>query len=214
MTTTGAPTRTTTAELRERHVGGMDNVSYLVTCRATGAQLLVDAAAEAPALLELVRAGNPAGRLDAVVTTHRHHDHVGALADVLSATGARSLAGAADAAHLPARVDRRLAHGDVVAVGALRLHVVHLRGHTAGSVALVLRTAGEAPHVWTGDSLFPGGVGNTGGDPARFTSLLDDVEERLFGPLPDEAVVHPGHGAPTTLGEQRPQLAAWRERGW
>lgn len=199
--------------VHEVHVGEMDNVAYLLTCRATGAQLLVDAAADPDTLLALVAAGSPAGRLDTVVTTHRHHDHVGALSAVVGATGASTAAGADDADHLPVPTDRRLEDGDVVHVGDVPLDVVHLRGHTPGSVALVLRGDGPA-HVFTGDSLFPGGVGNTRGVAADFTSLLDDVSARLFDVLPDDTVVHPGHGDPTTLGAERPHLQEWRERGW
>ena len=200
--------------VREVHVGDVDNVAYLLTCTATGAQLLVDAAAEPDVLLDLVAAGSPTRRLDAVVTTHRHHDHVGALAAVVKATGASTAAGADDADHLPVPVTRRLAHGDVVHVGDVPLDVVHLRGHTPGSIALLLRD-GEGPaHVFTGDSLFPGGVGATRGVAEDFTSLLDDVSHRLFDVLRDDTVVHPGHGAPTTLGAERPHLAQWRERGW
>jgi glyoxylase-like metal-dependent hydrolase (beta-lactamase superfamily II) len=93
--------------------------------------------------------------------------------------------------------------------------VVHLRGHTPGSIALVWRgPEGAGVHVFTGDSLFPGGVGNTQKDPQRFASLIDDVEERLFGTLPDETWVYPGHGKDTTIGTERPHLAEWRDRGW
>jgi len=205
-------TRTDDHELRELHVGPTDNVAYLLTCRRTGAQLLVDAAAEPDRLLALAREGSPEGRLDLVVTTHRHPDHVGALEAVVAATGATTAAGALDADALPVPVDRRLEDGDVVEVGDLRLRVRHLRGHTPGSVALVL--AGAPDRVFTGDSLFPGGVGNTRGDAADFASLLDDVTARLFDELGDDAVVHPGHGAPTTLGAERPHLAEWRARGW
>ena len=206
---------TASAQVRAVHVGPMDNVAYLITCRRTREQLLVDAAAEPGALLDLVRAGDPAGRLALVVTTHRHHDHVGALAEVVAATGAATAAGEDDADHLPVPVDRRLRHGDVLEVGDVRARVVHLRGHTPGSVALVLPGGGRGPdHVFTGDSLFPGGVGNTRGDAAAFASLLGDVTERLFGELADETVVHPGHGAPTTIGAERPHLPQWRARGW
>ncbi|ROP45432.1 MBL fold metallo-hydrolase [Pseudokineococcus lusitanus] len=197
------------AQLHVVHVGPMDNVAYLLRCRATGAGLLVDAAAEAPRLLALV-----GDRLDVVVTTHRHDDHHAALADVVAATGARTLAGADDADALPVPVDEGLHHGDVVRAGDLALEVVHLRGHTPGSVALVHRDRGGRVLALTGDSLFPGGVGNTFGDPAAFTTLLDDVEARLFEVLPDRTEVLPGHGAPTTLGAERPSLAAWRARGW
>lgn len=209
--------------VRKVSVGPMDNNAYLLTCRATGAQLLVDAAAEPDRLLGLVREGSPQGRLDAVLTTHRHRDHHGALAAVVAATGARTLAGREDAEALPVPVDRPLGQGDVVRVGALRLEVVALRGHTPGSVALVLRepdqvrepeaVAGRA-HVFTGDSLFPGGVGNTDRDPVRFARLLGDVTERLFDRFGDDTWVYPGHGRDTRLGLERPHLVAWRERGW
>lgn len=70
------------------------------------------------------------------------------------------------------------------------------------------------PHLFTGDCLFPGGVGNTEQDAARFTSLLNDVTTKLFDRLPHETWVYPGHGDDTDIGSERPHLATWRERGW
>jgi glyoxylase-like metal-dependent hydrolase (beta-lactamase superfamily II) len=186
------------------------NNCYLLRCTVTGDTVLVDAAGDAPLLLRLV--GD--GRIVGVVETHGHWDHQQALADVVAATGAPVIAHAADAADLPVPVGRLVDDGDVVDVGEARLEVVHLLGHTPGSIALVYRGDPERPHVFTGDSLFPGGVGNTEKDPARFATLLDDVERKLFGVLPDEAWIYPGHGADTTLGAERPSLPAWRERGW
>jgi glyoxylase-like metal-dependent hydrolase (beta-lactamase superfamily II) len=192
-------------------VSEMANNVYLLRCTATGEGLLVDAAAEPGAVLALVGEGG----LRTVVTTHGHWDHHRALPEVVAATGAETVAGAADAADLPVPVQRTVEHGDTVAVGEQTLEVVHLRGHTPGSIALVWRGPGDAGvHVFTGDSLFPGGVGNTQQDTTRFTSLIDDVEERLFGELPDEAWVYPGHGKDTTIGAERPHLAEWRRRGW
>jgi glyoxylase-like metal-dependent hydrolase (beta-lactamase superfamily II) len=192
-------------------VSEMANNAYLLRSTATGEGLLIDAAAEPEALLELI--GN-AG-VGTVVTTHGHWDHHRALPEVVEATGAVTVAGTADAADLPVPVERTVGHGDTVAVGDQTLEVVHLRGHTPGSIALVWRGPDDAGvHVFTGDSLFPGGVGNTQQDPARFTSLIDDVEERLFGTLPDDAWVYPGHGRDTTIGAERPHLAEWRARGW
>jgi glyoxylase-like metal-dependent hydrolase (beta-lactamase superfamily II) len=204
------------AVIRKASVSSMDNNAYLITDRATGEQLLVDAADDGPRLLALVAEGIPEGGhgLGTVLTTHRHWDHSRALAAVLEATGARGAAGRDDAAHLPVAPDVVLDHGDTLAVGALTLEVVHLRGHTPGSVALVLRSRDGSTHAFTGDSLFPGGVGNTDRDPQRFAQLLGDVEERLFAVLPDETWVYPGHGRDTTLGAERPHLGAWRERGW
>jgi glyoxylase-like metal-dependent hydrolase (beta-lactamase superfamily II) len=202
--------------VRKASVSQTDNNCYLLTCRSTGRQLLVDAADDAPRLARLVEEGGADGGagLDLVVTTHRHWDHHRALADVLTAAGASSAAGRADADGLPVAPDRLLDHGDTVQVGDVRLEVVHLRGHTPGSVALVLHAGDGSTHVFTGDSLFPGGVGNTFGNAGDFRSLVDDVEERLFAALPDGTWVYPGHGKDTTLGAERPHLAEWRARGW
>ena len=191
-------------------VGDYDNNAYLLRCRSTGEQLLVDAAAEPQRLLDLIGPGGLVG----VLTTHAHRDHWSALADVLAATGAPHLAGAIDADDIDVPTDVRLADGDTVRFGDVVLDVIHLRGHTPGSIALIYDDPEGPPHVFTGDCLFPGGVGNTWGDADRFAQLLADVTSRLFDPLPDETWVYPGHGGDTTIGAERPQLAQWRERGW
>ncbi len=190
-------------------VGPMDNNAYLLECRATGQRCLVDAADDADVLLGLV--GNrPLGR---VVTTHRHRDHWQALAEVVSRTGARTAAGRDDADGLPIAPDELLDDGDVVQVGEVTIEVITLVGHTPGSVALLYRDPAGHPHLFTGDSLFPGGVGKTT-TAADFASLIDDVEHKLFDRLPDETWVYPGHGRDTTLGAERPSLREWRARGW
>lgn len=208
--------------VRKASVGPMDNNAYLLTCRVNGDQLLVDAAADPDRLLGLVREGSAAGRLTHVVTTHRHPDHVGALESVLAVTGAQHACGAPDAPAMPAPVHRRLHHADVLTVGHVTVEVVALRGHTPGSVALVYREPAHAHvdgaragrvHLFTGDSLFPGGPGKTQ-DVAAFTSLMDDLEQRVFARFDDETWVYPGHGRDTTLGAERPHLAEWRARGW
>jgi len=132
---------------------------------------------------------------------------------VVEATGAATVAHPLDAPGLPVEPTRLVEQGDTVLVGEQQLRVIHLRGHTPGSIALHW-AAGDESHLWTGDCLFPGGVGNTQNDPERFARLLDDVEQRLFDVLPDETWVYPGHGDDTTIGAERPHLAAWRERGW
>jgi glyoxylase-like metal-dependent hydrolase (beta-lactamase superfamily II) len=200
--------------IRKASVGATDNNAYLLTCRASGSQLLVDAADDPDRLLELVREGSRGARLDLVVTTHRHPDHHRALESVVAVTGATTAAGADDVAGIPVPTRRRLHHGDVLAVGHLTLEVIGLRGHTPGSVALVYREPAGRAHLFTGDSLFPGGVGNTQGDAERFGRLWTDVSERLFDRFDDDAWVYPGHGADTTLGAERPHLPEWRERGW
>jgi glyoxylase-like metal-dependent hydrolase (beta-lactamase superfamily II) len=91
--------------------------------------------------------------------------------------------------------------------------VIHLRGHTPGSIALLYDDPDGTPHLFTGDSLFPGGVGRTR-SAEDFGTLVGDVSAKLFDRLPDETWFYPGHGADSTLGDQRPLLAEWRERGW
>jgi glyoxylase-like metal-dependent hydrolase (beta-lactamase superfamily II) len=192
----------------------MSNNCYLLRCRATGEQLLVDAAAEPGTLLPLI---GDAG-LTAVVTTHQHWDHHRALADVVDRTGAEVLVGTPDAEAVTEQtgvpVTRRLEQGDTVRVGEVELSVIAIAGHTPGSVALVHDDPAGHPHLFTGDTLFPGGVGATFGDSAAFAQLIDDVETKVFGTLPDETWFYPGHGDDGRLGEQRPHLAEWRERGW
>jgi glyoxylase-like metal-dependent hydrolase (beta-lactamase superfamily II) len=190
-------------------VGPMDNNAYLLRCRSTGEQVLIDAANEAPRLLELI---GDAG-LSTVVTTHQHPDHWVALEEVVTATGARPLVHAADAGGLPIPVGT-LADGDTVRIGDCALEVIHLVGHTPGSIALLYRDPGGGPHLFTGDSLFPGGVGNTRGNKENFTSLINDVEHKLFDRLPDETWFYPGHGKDSTLGAERPSVPEWRARGW
>jgi glyoxylase-like metal-dependent hydrolase (beta-lactamase superfamily II) len=191
-------------------VGPLENNAYLLRCRATGEQLLIDAASEPDTLLNLI--GDDG--VGAVVTTHRHPDHWQALDTVVQATDARTYAGRHDAEGIPVPTDVPLEDGDAVTVGRVTLTTRHLRGHTPGSIALVYDDPHGHPHLFTGDCLFPGGVGNTRGDAEAFAALLNDVETKLFGELPDETWVYPGHGADTTLGAERPHLAEWRERGW
>lgn len=192
-------------------VSEMSNNCYLLRDPQTDEALLIDAAADPEALLRLINGAE----LRTVVTTHGHWDHHRALPQVVEATGAVTVAHPLDAGDLPVPVQRPVEHGDTVTVGGQTLEVVHLRGHTPGSIALVWRGGPDAgTHLFTGDSLFPGGVGNTQKDPERFRSLMDDVEERIFGVLPDDTWVYPGHGNDTTLGAERPHLAEWRERGW
>ncbi|MFE2126431.1 MBL fold metallo-hydrolase [Streptomyces amritsarensis] len=191
-------------------VGSMNNNAYLLRCRATDEQLLIDAAAEPQTLLNLIGDDGIAS----VVTTHRHGDHWGALAEVVAATGARTYAGALDAEGIPVATDVPVADGDTLRVGRVELTARHLVGHTPGSIALVYDDPHGHAHVFTGDCLFPGGVGNTHDDPEAFKSLIDDVQHKLFEQLSDETWVYPGHGNDTTLGAERPHLAEWRERGW
>lgn len=194
----------------------MSNNAYLLRCTATGEQVLVDAAAEPEVLLDLV---GDAG-LATVVTTHQHWDHHRALAAVVEATGASVAAGEPDAEAITEQtgvaVTTRLSHGDRVSVGSCTLEVLAIAGHTPGSIALLYVDPDPDghPHLFTGDSLFPGGVGATFGDDAAFAQLIDEVDTKIFGTLPDDTWVYPGHGGDTVLGSERPHVAEWRARGW
>ena len=194
-------------------VGPMDNNAYLVTCSATGETLLIDAANDPDVLIDLVRGHAP--KVSLIVTSHQHFDHWQALEALAQATGAPTAAHEIDADPLPVKPDRLLAGGDTVQIGELTFNVIHLRGHTPGSVALALDgpATGGITQLFTGDCLFPGGVGKTW-QPGDFSQLLEDVTTRVFDVYGDSTVVYPGHGDDTTLGAERPSLAEWRERGW
>ena len=194
-------------------VGPMDNNAYLLRCTQTGELALIDAANEADTLLALV-GDTP---LATIITTHQHWDHHAALRAVQQATGAATAAHPEDVSGLPIPVTRAVQHGDTITVGNARVSVIHLRGHTPGSIALLYDGNGELaaePHLFTGDSLFPGGPGNTEHDAERFASLMTDLEERVFAVLPDGTWVYPGHGGDTTVGAERPHVPEWRARGW
>jgi glyoxylase-like metal-dependent hydrolase (beta-lactamase superfamily II) len=201
------------ATIIKTSVGPMDNNAYLVTCSETGETLMIDAANDAEDLVGLIREFAP--KLALIVTSHQHFDHWQALRAVVDATGAPTAAHKIDADPLPVKPDRLLAGGDTLQVGKLTFDVIHLRGHTPGSVALAMRgpAAGDTTQLFTGDCLFPGGVGKTwkAGD---FDQLLSDVTSRVFNVYDDSTVIYPGHGDDTTLGAERPHLGEWKERGW
>ena len=201
------------ATILKASVGPMDNNAYLVTCSATGETLLIDAANDADVLVDLVR--NHAPKVSLIVTSHQHFDHWQALEALAQATGAPTAAHEIDAEPLPVKPERLLTGGDSVQIGELTFDVIHLRGHTPGSVALALNgpATGGVTQLFTGDCLFPGGVGKTW-QPGDFDQLIDDVSTRVFDRFGDDTVVYPGHGDDTTLGAERPHLPKWRERGW
>ncbi len=195
----------------------MSNNCYLLHCSETDEVVLIDAAAEPERLLELI--GDRS--LTSIVTTHQHWDHHRALAAVKAAhPAALVVAGTPDADAIEEQtgvsVDRRVGEGDRIAVGTCDLTVIPVAGHTPGSIVLLLDDPAVAPtpHLFTGDCLFPGGVGATFGDADAFAQLVDDVGTRIFARLPDETWFYPGHGNDGVLGNERPHLEEWRERGW
>jgi len=192
----------------------MSNNCYLLTCRDTGDAVLIDAADSSDTLLPLIGSAP----LTHVVTTHQHWDHHRALSDVVDATGAATVAGIPDADAITTQtgvpITVEVKQGDTVPVGACTLEVIALAGHTPGSIALLYTDPEGHGHLFTGDSLFPGGVGNTFGDEAAFEQLIDEVSTKIFDRLPDDTWFYPGHGNDSTLGAERPHLGEWRERGW
>jgi glyoxylase-like metal-dependent hydrolase (beta-lactamase superfamily II) len=200
-----------TVTMTKISVGPMDNNAYLLQV-ASGGTVLVDAANDSSRLLKII-GDEP---LHSIVTTHQHGDHWQALAAVAEATGARLIAGRpdVDAISEGAGVHGLVGawDGDQVELGPESLAVIGLVGHTPGSITLAYSGGGPV-HLFTGDSLFPGGPGRTR-NPEDFASLMDDLEAKIFGRFDDETVVHPGHGDDTTLGVERPHLAEWRARGW
>lgn len=192
-------------EIRKLSVSEMDNNVYLLRDVAADRALLVDAADDADRILAEVGATT----VEAVVTTHGHWDHHRALVAVADATGAALVHHPADAEGMPRAPDVPADDGLVVRFGDAAVELLHTPGHTPGSVCLLLGGA----HLFTGDTLFPGGPGNTFGDAEAFRTIMRSLEDRLFA-LPDATWVYPGHGDDTTLGAERPHLAEWRERGW
>ncbi len=185
-------------------VGPFENNVFVVRCKRTGEAVLVDAANEHELLLEVSRATG----VRRVLTTHGHFDHIQAVTEMRDAGIDVGIA-VQDAEMLPA-YDFTIPDDEVVAVGDLRLHTVHTPGHTPGSTCFVLE---GHPVVFSGDTLFPGGVGNTtfpGGD---FPTIIQSVDRRLFT-LPGDMLVLPGHGLDTTIATERPHLQEWVDRGW
>jgi glyoxylase-like metal-dependent hydrolase (beta-lactamase superfamily II) len=195
--------------IRKLSVEAMDNNAYVLRCRRTGAALLVDAAARPDRLRAALGDADPV----AAVQTHGHWDHVRAWQELARDPGLPVWGHAGDAELFPAPLDRELTHGEVLSVGDLAVEVLHVPGHTDGSLLFLVQ--GETrPHLFTGDTLFPGGPGNTWGEPERFRLIMDGLEREVFERLPDHTWVYPGHGDDTTLGAERPNIRTWRERGW
>ncbi|MDO4917656.1 MAG: MBL fold metallo-hydrolase [Rothia sp. (in: high G+C Gram-positive bacteria)] len=206
-------------------VSEMDNNVYLLTSKQTGQQVLIDAADNFERIHEFVVAAaqedvsQKSAPLSEVLTTHGHWDHIRALPQVVSHFSATPLAGEQDAAEITQQegvaIQHTLVDGEKLNYDAWTLQCIHLTGHTPGSIAFVLDDDDDAypTVIFSGDSLFPGGVGKTN-SPEDFKNLLHDVKTKIFDRFDDSTVVLPGHGKATTLGADRGNLSDWEERGW
>jgi glyoxylase-like metal-dependent hydrolase (beta-lactamase superfamily II) len=191
-------------EVHEVVVGPVDNNVFVLRCTETGDGVLLDAANEHEQLLELSQ------RLGVrrVLETHGHWDHIQAVTQMRDAGYSVGVT-AADAAMLPS-YDEVLDDHSVIEVGRLRLHTIATPGHTPGSMCFLVE---DHPVLFSGDTLFPGGPGNTGYEGGDFDTIIESVDRRLFT-LPSETLVLPGHGDATTIGAERPSLQEWIDRGW
>jgi len=191
-------------EVHRTVVGPMDNNVYIVRCRETGDAVLVDAANEHDRLLEVCKELG----VRSVVETHGHWDHIQAVPAMRDA-GYDVAVTAADAAMLPS-YDLLMEDDAVIEVGRQRLRTILTPGHTPGSMCFRLE---GTPVLLSGDTLFPGGPGNTSFPGGDFDTIIRSIEDRLFS-LPAETIVLPGHGAATTVGTERPHLQEWIDRRW
>jgi glyoxylase-like metal-dependent hydrolase (beta-lactamase superfamily II) len=193
------------AEVHHIVVGPMDNNVYVVRCRRSGNALLIDAANEHEALLDICQRLN----VTQVVETHGHWDHIQAVPAVREAGISVSVT-EADAGMLPS-YDLLLTDDEELSVGDLRLRTLTTPGHTRGSICF---TVEGTPLLFTGDTLFPGGPGNTSFEGGDFSTIIESIDRRIFARFPGETVVLPGHGLSTTVGEEAPHLQEWVDRGW
>ncbi|MHB1209284.1 MAG: MBL fold metallo-hydrolase [Acidimicrobiales bacterium] len=193
------------AEIHRFVVGPVANNVYVVRCRRTGEAALIDAANEHDRLLRVARSLG----VTSVLETHGHWDHIGAVEHVREA-GIDVWVRGEDAELLPS-YDHLLEDDTVHQVGELRLRTVHTPGHTPGSICFALE---NTPLLFTGDTLFPGGPGNTTFEGGDFATIITSIEQRIFATYRDDTVIWPGHGANSTLGVERPSLDTWIERGW
>lgn len=188
--------------VRKIEVGPMENNTYVLECPETHKALLIDGCFEPDAIIE----GADGAEIVSIVQTHGHFDHVQALAELKERMGVPVAAHPAD--DYPVEIDRVLSDGDSISFGNRSATVLHTPGHTPGGLCLLV-----GKHLISGDTLFPGGPGNTEDDKDRFAQIIQSIRDKLFT-LPEETVVYPGHGADTTIGAEKPSLQEWIDRGW
>jgi glyoxylase-like metal-dependent hydrolase (beta-lactamase superfamily II) len=192
-------------EIHKLVVGPMDNNVFVLRCTHTGDAVLIDAANEHDKLLDMARALN-VGR---VLETHGHWDHIQAIPQMRDA--GYSVGVTNEDSSMLDSYDEIIGDDEIIEVGDLRLRTIHTPGHTRGSICF--RVEGK-PIVFSGDTLFPGGPGNTSFEGGDFPTIIRSIEDRLFAKLAPATLVLPGHGDDTTIGAESPHLQEWVDRGW
>lgn len=187
------------------HDGWLSN-SYLLADRPGGHAAVVDTGGPMEPLAEKARALGV--EVTHVLCTHHHHDHVAHNAGWRQRFSA-TVCGHASERDLFDHLDQTLENGEELAVGELRIRVLHIPGHTRGQLAFVVNDE----RVFTGDTLFAGSVGGTRAPGhTTFEDIRTSIMEVLMA-LPPETIVHPGHSGPTTIAdewERNPFIRAWR----
>ena len=188
--------------IRKIRVGDMENNTYLLEDPSSHDAILVDGCFDAPRILSAIEGA----KVVVIVQTHAHFDHVQALAELKEALRVPVYAHPGE--EYPVKIDRDLKDGETIGFGRKEARVIHTPGHTPGGICLLV-----GKHLISGDTLFPGGPGNTFGDAQAFGTIITSIKDKLMS-LPDETRVYPGHGDDTTIGEEKPHLGEWFERGW
>ena len=192
------------ARLIIKEVGPWPMNAYLVVCEETQASVIVDPGADADTILSLAQGT----QVQAILITHGHPDHIGALAEVKAATGSPIYLHPKDAEQFELAFDRHLQDGQVIPVGTLRMRAIHTPGHTPGMTCLDL---GDG-RILVGDTIFVGGPGKTW-SAEDFAITMHTMQTIVFA-WPDLTRFYPGHGPSGTIGEERPAFEAFIRRGW
>ena len=187
--------------VRKIRVGDMGNNVYVLECPETHDAFIVDGCFGPDTIVDGTEGANVIG----ILQTHGHMDHVQALPGLAARLGIPVYAHPGES--YPVAIDHELADGDVLPLGKREISVLHTPGHTPGGVCFL-----SGRHLVSGDTLFPGGPGNTWGNAEAFGQIIEAIEAKLFV-LPDETFVYPGHGDETTIGAEKPHLQEWKDRG-
>lgn len=183
------------------NMGPYDNNGYIVTCPDTNEGIIIDTPAEPEKLLNAI--GDVS--IKYVLITHNHQDHLLGFNEITGAVGVPVGIGGPDAHALPKSPDVNLEDGQVIKFGNQEMTMLATPGHTDGATCMLI-----GKHLFSGDTLFPGGPGKTR-NPEALTQIIGSITGKLLT-LPDDTMVYPGHGIDTTIGEARRQYQDFASR--